>query len=252
MAHMTTEQLALLEKLVDGYWSNSEGEAKEDFYFGASMGQGPTIEHRSLEEEALEVGDLEELAALGLVSVNWENDLSGRVRPTAEGKHVIEEQRRIADIAKADRAISGGGPGIGWEATLPVLEAIVRLYDEADAGEDISQMQVSQKLGRDDGDSGVSRAFEVLQRNRYVEGRTEIDGLPGPLTVAPTEKALQLLAGWPTSGEAALQKLLSILDTRIEAAPDEERKGKLRALRNSLVDIGEGVAAEVLVKLMTA
>ena len=81
------------------------------------------VEHRSLEEEALEVGDLEELAALGLVSVNWENDLSGRVRPTAEGRHVIEEQRRIADIAKADRAIWAGTPESAGEQRC-LLEAI--------------------------------------------------------------------------------------------------------------------------------
>jgi hypothetical protein len=79
----------------------------------------------------------------------------------------------------------------------------------------------------------------------------DIDSLPGPLTVAPTEKALQLLAGWPTSGEAAFQKLLSIVDDRIAEAPDVQEKGRLRTLRDSLVEIGEGVAAEMLVKLMT-
>lgn len=87
-------------------------------------------------------------------------------------------------------------------------------------------------------------------READVESRWEIDQVPGPLTVAPTEKALQLLAGWPTSGAAAVEKLLSVIDSQIASAPDEERKGKLRSFRDSVVDMGESVAAEVLVKLL--
>ena len=210
------------------------------------------MSHRAFgdDDPALDLGDLEELFSFGLVSIDYGGQKSGNTRPTAEGERVVEEQRHIAEITKSDRAISGGGPGVGWEATLPVLEAIVRLYDQASAGEDVSQMDVGRQLGREEGDPGVSRAFEVLERNGYVEGGMSIDQLPGPLTVAPTEKTLQLLAGWPTSGEAAVERLLAVLDERIKAAPDEQQKGKLRALRDSLVDVGEGVAAEVMVKLL--
>jgi len=254
LARITGEQFQLLEKAVDAYWSNEDGQQKHDFHFSTGMGAGTGLQHPALgdEETPVDVGDVEELANLGLLNVNWRGDLNGSFRPTAEGKGVVEEQRRIREVVKADRALSGGGgAGIGWEQTLPVLQAIVELYDEAGPGEDVSQPQACQRLERNENDAGVSRAFEVLETSGYVSGGMEIDSLPGPLTVAPTEKALQLLAGWPASGDAAAQKLLSILEERIEQAPDEKEKGKLRALRDSFVDIGEGVAAEVLVKLMT-
>jgi hypothetical protein len=253
LARMTGEQLQLLHRAVEAYWSNEDGQPKHDFYFSTGMGARTGLQHPALgdEEIAVDVGDIEELANHGLLNVNWRGDLSGSFRPTAEGKQVVEDHRHIQEIVRADRAMSeGGGPGIGWEQTLPILQTIIYLYDEAGPGEDVSQPQVCQKLGRSENDTGVSRAFEVLETSGYVRAGMEIDSLPGLLTVTPTEKALQLLAGWPTSGDAAAQKLLSILDERIDQAPDEE-KGKLRALRDSFVDIGEGVVAEVLVKLMT-
>lgn len=253
MAPITEEQLDLLEIVVDAYWSNEVGQRKHDFQFSTGMRTGGGLQHPALgdEERGVDVGDIEELENLGLLNVNWRGDLDGSFRPSAEGKRVVEEQRRIRKVAEADKAISGGrGPGIGWEAALPILQAIVDLYDEGQAGEDVSQPQVCRRLGREDNDSGVSRAFEILERSGYVLGEMQIESLPGPLTVVPTEKALQLLAGWPTSGDAAAQKLLSILDERIEEAPDEE-KGKLQRLRDSVVDIGESITAEVLVKLMT-
>lgn len=249
---ITEEQLRLLEKLVDAYWSELEGGTKEDFEFWASLGRDPTIEHRNLEEEPLDLGDMRELEAQGLVSIGWKNEFSGRGRPTADGKSEVEKQRRIRQVVETDKAISGGcGPGVGWEDTLPILQTVVDLYNEAGPGEGVSQPQVCKRLGRNEGDSGVSRAFEVLERSGYLMGEMEIDSVPGPLTAAPTEKALQLLAGWPSSGDAAAAKLLSILDEQIAHASSEEEKGKLRKLRESVVDIGESITAEVLVKLLS-
>jgi hypothetical protein len=251
---ITEEQLELLEGLVDAYWGDGKG-AKEEFVFSSTWQGGTSIHQFQVNgRESVAYGDIEELAAQGFISMTHSDSASrsGTLRPTAAGQTEVEKQRRVAEITRADLAISAGGPGVGWEATLPVLETVMDLYDQASAGEDVSQMQVAKQLGREEGDSGVSRAFEVLERNGYVvAGGMNIDSIPGPLTVAPTEKAMQLLAGWPTSGEAAVEKLISILDERIDSTPDEEKKGKLRALRDSLIDVGEGIAAEVMVKVLT-
>lgn len=250
MAQITDEQLDLLEKLVDDYWSD-DGGAKEDFFFTTTFQAGTMIRLADQTEEVA-FGDLEELARFGLVALSLNNSgrREGTLRPTGDGKAKIEERRQIAEVAKPDRALSTGGPGVGWEATQPILQTIVELYDQADPGEDVSQMDVCKRLVKPEGDPGVSRAFEVLERSGYVEKRWEIDNVPGPLTVAPTEKALQMASDWPTSGAVALEKLLAILDQRIADTPDEEEKGKLRAFRDSVVDVGENIAAEVLVKLM--
>ena len=182
--------------------------------------------------------------------MNWRTDLEGDVRPTADGRREVEEQRRTGDVIRAEVPISPGGSGICWDETLPVLRAVVDLYPSAPPGFGVSQEQVNEHLGRTENDLDTGRKFEMLERAGYVKGMLETDQTPGPLMAVPTEKALSLLAGWPTNGAAAVEKLLSILDERIEAAPDEEQKGKLRALRDSLLDISEGVVAEVLVKLM--
>lgn len=251
---MTSEQLELLEMLVDAYWSNQPDQGKETFWFSGALGEaGVTMQHPSFgeEERPVDVGDIGELESLGLVAVNWRSPMEGDARPTADGKRKVEEQRRVGDVIHAETPVSsGGGSGIGWNDTLPILKAVVDLYPDAPPGFGVSQGQVSERLGRAENDLDTGRKFEMLEQAGYIKGMLETDQTPGPLMAVPTEKALSLLAGWPTSGAAAVERLLSILDERIEDAPNEQQKGKLRALRDSVIDIGEGVAAEVLVKLM--
>lgn len=250
MARITEDQHNLLCQIVDGY-----AEVKEEFYFSTSMGIGTTMQHAGVEgRESVDHGDIEELSNLGLIDVTLAagTAMAGRLRPTANGIHHVEEARRLESIARADNAISSGSDilRIAWDATLPVLETVVALYDQADAGDDVSQMQVNQRLGREDGDSNTSRAFEVLERGGYVQGTASIDPLPGALTVVPTEKALKLLAGWPADGEVALERLIAALQTQIDATTDEEEKGKLRRVLDAVQGVGENVAAEVLTKVM--
>lgn len=255
MGRMTAEQLELLEALVDAYWSNEKGQPKLEFMFYTASQVGTQLQHApGFGEEgvmSIDLGDVEELAGLGLVSVNYSGTRQGTLVPTAEGRFVVEEQRRLAEVIRADKAISGGGASIRWEAMFPVLEAVMDLYDEARAGENISQPQVCHKLDRPEGDEGVSRAFEAMQEAGYLKGHDEIDQVPGPLTVAPTEKALQLLAGWPADGAVAYERLLAILDKQIEVTDDAVEKGKLKAFRESAANMGQSVAVGVLTKVIT-
>ncbi len=249
MSRITGDEYNLLCQIVDGH-----AEAKEEFYFSTGMGIGTTMRHASIHgRQNVDHGDIEELWRLGLVDVTpGSTAMSGRVRPTGDGIHHVEEARRLEAITRADDAISSGSGAsrIAWDATLPVLQAVVDLYAQADAGEDVSQMQVNQRLERTDGDSDTSRAFEVLERGGYVQGTASIEQLPGALTVVPTERALQLLAGWPADGEVALARLIAALQTQIDATSDEEEKGKLKRVLDAVQGVGENIAAEVLTKMM--
>lgn len=247
---ITQDQHNLLCQIVDGYAA-----LKEEYYFSTGMGIGTTMQHAGVEgRESVDYGDIEELGTLGLIAVSPGNSaMSGRLRPTAEGIHYVDEARRLEGIARADKAISSGSTGsrIAWDVTLPVLEAVVEVYGHAEAGEDVSQMQVNQRLERDDGDSATSRAFEVLERSGYLQGTASIEALPGPLTVVPTERALQLVEGWPADGEVALARLIAALQTQIDSTNDEDEKGKIRRVIDAVQGVGENVAAEVLTKVIT-
>ncbi len=253
MARITDEQFELLARIVDAYWTPSAQGQKLDLVYISASGSLTFLDHHAIEgRPQIDYPDLEELESHSLVVLKPSRERSGSLYPTADGKHLVEEQRRIEQITRADAAIGDGSGGsrISWEATLPALQAVVDLYAQVGAGEDVSQMQVNQRLERKDGDSDTSRAFEVLERGEYFEGTTSIDGLPGALTVVPTEKALQLLAGWPADGAVALERLVGTLQARIDASSDEDEKGRLKRVLNAVQGVGENVAAEVLTKVM--
>jgi|SRR5689334_4143479 len=249
MTRITEDQYDLLSQVVDGY-----AEGKEEFYFSTGAGIGTTMQHAGIEgRESVNHGDIEELWDLGLIDVTPGNSpMSGRLRPTAEGIYRVNEQRRIDAITRTDEAISSGSgeSSVTWRAILPVLEAVVDLYGQVPASQDVSQAQVNQRLEREEDSPETSRAFEVLERGGYLEGRVEVDQTPGPLTVAPTEKALQLLAEWPADGAVALERFVATLQARIDASDDEEERGKLQRVLDAVQGVGENIVAEVLTKVM--
>lgn len=252
---ITHEQLDLLEVIVDAYWArpSTSGQKIDFLVFTEGGGRGSFIQHPGLESSPLSIdfGDLEELAQQGLVRLKGTRPKSGGMLPTAEGKALADEQRQIASIVRADDAISpGGGSGIGWEDTLPVLEAVVDLFPDSPPGLGVSQVQVNQRLGREEGDPDTGRKFEMLVQAGYVIGHLETDQTPGPLMAAPTEKALKLLAGWPADGAIALERLLSVLQAQIDATSDEEEEGRLRRVLDAVQGVGRELAADVLAKVI--
>lgn len=254
---ITGEQLQLLEAIVDAYWtrvSESTGQ-KIDFTLSTKGGsQGSSIEHPGLPSSPFSVdfGDLDELIHKGLVRLRGTRPKSGTITPTAEGRSLVEAKRQVEAIVRADRAISPGGrSGIGWDDTLSVLQAIVDLYPDAPPGLGVQQRAVNERLERGEDDLDTSRKFEMLEQAGYVKGFLETDQVPGPLMAAPTEKALKLLAGWPADGAIAVERLLVALQARIDASADEEEKGKLRNVMDSVLAIGQELAADVLAKVIT-
>jgi hypothetical protein len=246
---ISEDQYNLLSQIVDGYAT-----VKEEFYYSTASG-GTTIQQPSVDGETyIDYPDLEQLGASGFLVMTPQDGvaMTGRVYPTNDGVQHVEEARRLEGIMRSDKAIApgSGGSRISWGVTLPVLEAVVALYGQADAGEDVSQTQVNQRLERDDGDSATSRAFEILERSGYLQETASIDALPGPLTVVPTERALQLIEGWPADGEVALARLVNALQTQIDSTNDEDEKGKIRRVIDAVQGVGENVAAEVLTKVI--
>lgn len=259
VAHITREQMELLEEIVDAYWTTSDSDQKNDFFVYTAAGVGTTIQHAALKdgphtveagERSVDAPDLEELDSLGLIRLA-DTSRKGAMHPTVEGKRVVEEHRQKESIIRADTVISSdGGAGISWEDTLPVLQAVVDLYPQAPPALGVPQGQVNERLGRSENDPDTGRKYEMLEQAEYIKGFMETDQTPGPLMAAPTEKALQLLAGWPADGAVALERLLSILDSRIAATSDEAERSKLQAFRDAAQNLGQNVAAQVMTKLI--
>lgn len=140
---------------------------------------------------------------------------------------------------------------LDWNTeVLPLLEAAYGQLGTpagfADEGE-VDAGALNMALGREPRDRRTTVVLRQLEASGYIRTVHENDQVPGPSVFALEDRALQLVAGWPSgSGEALLDKLLSVLDERIAAEPDEERRGRLVRLRDSLVGAGRDVVIGVL------
>jgi hypothetical protein len=121
----------------------------------------------------------------------------------------------------------------------------------ADAGE-VDTDALNRQLARERHDARTALVLRHLADGGYIRTVHETDQIPEPSVFALEERALQLVAGWPsTSGEAALEKLLAVLDERIAAEPDEERRSRLEKLRDGVVAAGRDVAVGVLTSVLS-
>jgi hypothetical protein len=148
-------------------------------------------------------------------------------------------------------------PGaLDWRTeVLPVLEAAYGLIGSsagfADAGE-VDTDSLNGALGRDRHDPRTSVVLRHLVSGGYIRTVYETDQVPEPSVFAFEDRALQLVAGWPTSsGEAALEKLLAVLDERIATAPDGEHRGRLVKFRDGVLAAGREVAVGVLTGVLS-
>jgi hypothetical protein len=128
-----------------------------------------------------------------------------------------------------------------WRAATPVLQAIFAAYEEAGAPENgVETEKVLRAL--DDAESARAVVRE-LARSDYLETLIDVDGSDVPVTVRPTPRTLQLLAGWPSgSAEAALDELVAALDEAIGSAPTDEERSKLSRVRDGLLGAARDVA----------
>jgi hypothetical protein len=134
-----------------------------------------------------------------------------------------------------------------WDEARPILEAAYRLMDEDDE-EGTSAEAVVAILGRSPGDARTTRILARLYEVGYITGPT-IDDSPVPISINPTEKGLQEVAGWPSpnSGGREVELLLALLDERIsDESRNEDERGRLRRFREAAAGVGRDVGSEVL------
>ncbi|TDK86065.1 hypothetical protein EI067_30365 [Mycobacterium paragordonae] len=109
---------------------------------------------------------------------------------------------------------------------LPVLRAIVDIYEEEEDESGIEPWEIRRRTGFDE--ATVRKALRALNRQPYFEDAQVISSGEIWMVGAPTAEALRLVGQWP-SPETLLNRLIADLQLASdnEDLPDEER-GKLR------------------------
>jgi len=132
---------------------------------------------------------------------------------------------------------------------LPVLEASYRV-SLREAGEPyVTQDAVNEEMGREPGDVQTARALHDLWHADYVDDVLDGGGMGafGPQRFTLTEKALQIVAGWPGfGGESLFSRMLAELDERVASASTPEERTRLERLRDGLVGVGRDVFTNVI------
>ena len=134
-----------------------------------------------------------------------------------------------------------------WESRdLPVLAAIVALYDESGAA--VRAEQIVEATGLTEVD--VQRALFALADEQPLFFST-IDGssLAGRAVLAvtqPTGQARRAVGAWPTA-ETLADRIVAALNAAADDEPDPVKKGKLR----SAAAAGGGVARDVFVEVLS-
>ncbi|WP_433022360.1 hypothetical protein [Kribbella sp. CA-294648] len=118
------------------------------------------------------------------------------------------------------------GQDLTSEVQQPVLEAIVRLYDET--GSAMRAAAVGAAAGLSD-DDDLQRALRALEHNDppFVTKMTGSFGGGIILIGAPTGHARRVVGAWPTP-DALADRIIAALNDAADNEPDEEKKGKLR------------------------
>jgi hypothetical protein len=167
-----------------------------------------------------------------------------------------EGHERAAQLDQATRAAAGGSVelhALDWTTrVLPVLQAAARAYSRTPSQLGVRTEDVVEELGSKIDQDATALALDELVRAGYLEETMGGDQLPGPGWSRLTEKGLQVTAGWPSaSGEIALDRLLKVIEERIEATTGEERS-KWERLRDGIADVGRGVLVAVLTESVNA
>jgi hypothetical protein len=130
-----------------------------------------------------------------------------------------------------------------WESRdLPVLDAIVRYFDEHDGAEIPDVATFAKFTGMDP--TQVARAVRALSP-RFIKTQASLGGLMEVAVMGVTDEARQAVGQWP-SPEVLVERLVQALREAAEREPDPERRGRLRALAEGLGGFARDVAVGVL------
>jgi hypothetical protein len=157
---------------------------------------------------------------------------------------------RVAAMSSAAvSAPEGRVPGLAWATdVVPVLEAAYELTPASDPQQGVRATSVNERLGREPNDRETGRVLISLVDADYVIPVIDnVNQLVGPYSFRLSERALQLVAGWPApgSGDQLIAQLIAVLDEQIAGAQGEERS-KLERLRDTVLGVGHDVLIAVL------
>lgn len=140
---------------------------------------------------------------------------------------------------------------LDWSAdVLPVLIAACEASYDSTPELGATRSEIAMRLDAEPDEIDVARIlFHLVEAGYLVDTAAHLramgeDGLPK--AVRPTEKALQLAAGWPSGpADHIAAQLVAALDERIDRAEGEERSRLVR-LRDGITGIGRDVLVAVL------
>jgi hypothetical protein len=224
---------------------------RPQFLFAKAGGMSQTVSHPGLPDDEIRCEeadiDLEDLGYL-----RFHSSERGIIFDVTEAG-----RRRAAELDSAHRA-SAGGPvdehALDWSSrVLPILNAVARAYSRAPSSLGVRTESIVEELGPDADSHMVALTLEELDRAGYLEETLGSDQLPGPAASRLTEKGLQVTAGWPAaSGEVALDRLLAMIDQRIDAATSDEERSRWERLRDGVLGVGRDVFVGVLTATISA
>jgi hypothetical protein len=135
-----------------------------------------------------------------------------------------------------------------WEQRdLPVLDAIVRYFDEDDSAEIPDVEAFAEITGMDPGQ--VGRAVRALSP-RFVKTGPGLGGLTEVPIMGITDEARQVVGQWPTP-ESVADRIVAALLEAADREPDERKRTKLRAAADALGGFSRDLLVNVIANVAT-
>jgi hypothetical protein len=135
-----------------------------------------------------------------------------------------------------------------WEQRdLPVLDAIVRYFDEEDSAVIPDVATFAEITGKDP--SQVGRAVRALSP-RFIKTGPGLGGLTEVPIMGVTDEARQVVGQWPTPEAVADRIVIALLDAA-ERESDERKRSKLRVAAETLGSFGRDLLINVAANVAT-
>ncbi|MEV6695234.1 hypothetical protein AB0M35_27550 [Micromonospora sp. NPDC051196] len=131
-----------------------------------------------------------------------------------------------------------------WEERdLPVLKAIVELYEESGGRKDRAG-DIQKRTGFDE--ETVQKALRALKPANppYVTSMKEMSGGFIVFVGAPTPEARRAVGLWPTADGLA-DNLIMAMSQAADQEPDEEKRGRLKTAASWFGNAGRNVLVDV-------
>jgi hypothetical protein len=140
------------------------------------------------------------------------------------------------------------GEWLAWEESArPVLDAVYRAVTDAGDPMGVDQAAINAQLGRAPSDETTDRVLYELEETGWIVRTVGTDASWGPLQCKLSEKGLQLVAGWPsTTADAAVSKLLTLVELRIAEAQTPEERTRWERVRDGFLSFGRDALVELI------